>query len=429
MSFDIILTIFLVALNGFFVAAEFAIVKVRSTQLAGLKNVPANIAGAARAVTTHLDSYLAATQLGITLASLGLGWVGEDVMTRLILKVMGWLNLSIAEKTAHNIAIPIAFAVITILHIVFGELAPKSFAIRKAVKTTIFVALPLRIFYFIFKPFIWVLNSFANMLLRVLGIPPAGEHEIHSEEELKLIITESEEGGAIEESERALLQNVFSFDESRVKKIMRQRKDIVALNASWPSEKFIEEALKEGYTRYPVYRDNIDEIIGIVNMKDIAQALGTQRAINVGAIIRPAVLVPESMKINDLLRKLQKEKRQMAIVTSEFGDTAGLLTMEDILEELVGEIQDEHDAEVPTVQEQPDGSFIVNAHALINNINPFLPEPFKQSEHYETLSGLIIDQSVQALAPGKKIRISNYEIEILKTYRNTVELVRLNYVG
>lgn len=429
MTFDILLTIFLVALNGFFVAAEFAIVKVRTTQLAGLKNVPAKVSEAARAVTTHLDKYLAATQLGITLASLGLGWIGEEVFTRIVLGFMGWLNLSITEKTAHHIAIPVAFAVITILHIVFGELTPKSIAIRKAVKTTVFVALPLRMFYLIFRPFIWLLNGFAGIILRMMSVATAGEQEIHTEDELKLIITESEEGGAIQESERALLQNVFSFDESRVKKIMKQRKDIVGLNAEWPTEKFIDEALNEGYTRYPVYRESIDNIIGIVNSKDITQALRGKTTFPVSEVVRPVIIIPESMKIKDLLRKLQKDKQQMAIVTGELGDTSGLVTMEDILEELVGEIQDEHDMETLTVEEQPDGSFVVNAHALINNINPFLPVNFRQSEHYETLSGLIITELECVPAEGEKFTLFGYGFEVLKTFRNTVEKVKLTYLG
>ena len=211
MTLDVIITLALVLLNGFFVAAEFAIVKVRSSQIALEKG---NLSkSAAENIINNLDGYLAATQLGITLASLGLGWVGEDVMSEIILRTMSALGLTLSESLAHSISLPIAFAILTILHIVFGELAPKSLAIRYPASTTLKISLALRVFYMIFKPFIWLLNGFANMILRLFGVKPISEQELHSEEELRLIIAESEEGGAIEPEERELIKNVFDFDD------------------------------------------------------------------------------------------------------------------------------------------------------------------------------------------------------------------------
>jgi len=221
MSLDIFLTLFLVFLNGFFVAAEFAIVKVRSSQIALQKGGLAK--KSAQLIIDNLDGFLAATQLGITLASLGLGWIGEDVVSRLILNLMGALGLEMTEDMAHRIAMPIAFAVLTVLHIVFGELAPKSLAIRYPAAVSMSISLPLRLFYVVFRPFIWFLNGLANTMLKMIGIKPVSEVEIHSEDELKLIIAESEEGGAIEASERELIQNVFDFDDRVVRQVMIPR--------------------------------------------------------------------------------------------------------------------------------------------------------------------------------------------------------------
>ncbi|HTE29423.1 MAG TPA: hemolysin family protein, partial [Chryseolinea sp.] len=227
MTFDVILTFFLVALNGFFVAAEFAIVKVRSSQIALEKG---NFSKrAAVNIINNLDGYLAATQLGITLASLGLGWVGEDVMSRIILGAIHTLGFQMSESMAHSIALPVAFAFLTILHIVFGELAPKSLAIRYPTTTTLSISVALRVFYYTFRPFIWLLNNFANLVLKMFGVKPISEQEIHSEDELKLIIAESEEGGAIEPNERELIQNVFEFDDRVVRQVMVPRVKISGL--------------------------------------------------------------------------------------------------------------------------------------------------------------------------------------------------------
>lgn len=429
MTVQILLTIFLVLLNGFFVAAEFAIVKVRSTQVTALKG-PKNVLTAARAVTNNLDGYLAATQLGITLASLGLGWVGEEVMTHIILNAVNALGLQLDEHMAHKISVPIAFAAITVLHIVFGELAPKSIAIRKAPGTTLIVALPLRIFYFVFKPFIWVLNSLANVILRIIGIPPMKEAEIHSEEELKLIISESQEGGAIEETERELIHNVFDFDDRRVKEILRHRKDIVCLKFESTFEELYDTAITDGYSRYPVCQNNsIDELVGVLYTKDLVRANHEKRTSSVKDLLRPIFYVPESMKIKDLLRNFQSKRQQLAIVTNEFGDTVGLVSMEDILEELVGDIQDEHDQEQPIVVAQENDTFLVNAHEHIQDINKHLPHALPESEEYETLAGLIAYQYGSIPTEGEVFHYEGYEITIKKMFKSSVEKAILRWMS
>ncbi|MCW3466571.1 hemolysin family protein [Chitinophaga nivalis] len=429
MLWQLFWTIVLVLLNGFFVAAEFAIVKVRSSQINSKGSTSSKRAtAAAKRILGNLDGYLAATQLGITLASLGLGWVGESVMTAIVLKVMGNLGISISVAATHWIAVAIAFTIITILHIVFGELAPKSFAIRKPLPTTLAVAIPMRVLFVIFRPFIWMLNGFANSILRLIGITPAGESEIHSEEELKLIISESQEGGAIEETERELIQNVFEFDDSRVKEILTHRKDISALDINLPLEQLIDQVLADGYSRYPVYHGSLDELKGVIYTKDLMRGVHDKSLQHISDILKPVFYVPDSMKIKDLLRTFQLQRLQMAVVTNEFGDTEGIVTMEDILEELVGDIQDEHDHETPIVEQKDDNTYLVSAHEYLADINELLPYPLPESEHYETLSGLINYIHGNIPREGEVLVIEDYEVLILKMFRSSVEKARLKLI-
>jgi CBS domain containing-hemolysin-like protein len=429
MAFDIVLTLFLVFLNGFFVAAEFAIVKVRSSQIDIRTNVNKTVSAAAKNVINHLDAYLAATQLGITLASLGLGWVGEEVTTELLIRAFNAFNLNLSEATAHNLAVPFAFATITVLHIVFGELAPKSMAIRYPASITFGVALPLRIFYFVFRPFIWLLNGFANFLLRIVGVKGIHGNEIHSEEELKMIITESEEGGAIEQTEREMIQNVFDFDDRRVWDILNPRKNISAISSDMTVPEMIEYAVQEGYSRYPVYEGDIDNIKGVIYAKDLMKIMASGNTSQpITPLIRNTYFIPESKKIKDVLRDLQRRHLQMAIVTNEVGEVSGIVTMEDILEELVGEIQDEYDNEKPYVEKTSETTFWVNAHYKVSDINKYIPFRFEENEHYDTLSGLIAYLHPTEIREGSKIKIGRYEITILKMYRNSAEAVELKIV-
>ncbi|MFZ2905701.1 MAG: hemolysin family protein [Cyclobacteriaceae bacterium] len=423
MAFDVLLTIFLVLLNGFFVAAEFAIVKVRSSQIALEKG---NFSKkTAIKIIDNLDGYLAATQLGITLASLGLGWVGEDVMSRIILNAMHNVGYEMSETVAHAIALPIAFVILTILHIVFGELAPKSLAIRYPTSTTLKVSVPLRIFYVVFRPFIWLLNGMANTFLRMFGIKPISEQEIHSEDELKLIIAESEEGGAIEPSERELIQNVFDFDDRVVRQVMVPRMRISAIKAEITIREAMDIVLKEGYSRYPVYEHSLDEIVGIVFAKDIVRAyVGENSQKNLKDVMRPVHYVPETKPIDSLLRELQKKKILMAIVVSEFGGTIGLVTLEDILEELVGDIQDEHDHEAQIVTAVDKWVYQVVAQSPLHDINKHLDVPFPESEEYETLAGLITHHRA-TLKENDEFTLFRYKIKILKINKTIPELVEV----
>lgn len=427
----LVLTIFLVLLNGFFVAAEFAIVKVRASQIEVHKGIKSSSTNAAKTIVTHLDSYLAATQLGITLASLGLGWVGESSLTPVILHIFELFGFSGPEydTIAHNLSFPIAFVIITILHIVFGELAPKSLAIQYPTKTTFTVAWPLRIFYVIFNPVIWVMNGLANVILRSMGITPVHGGDIHTEEELKMIITESQEGGAIEETERELIQNVFDFDDRRVINVYTLKKNVSSLDVHTPIKEVVDFCISEGYSRYPVYDENKENILGLLYTKDLFREY-TKNGENfdIRDILREPIFVSETTLIKNLLKKFQLEHSQVALVTNEVGEFSGLVTLEDILEELVGEIQDEYDNEEPIVNHIAEGIFIVNSHENISDINRLLPFPFEESEHYDTLAGLISELNSASefdLQEGDVIDLYQYTGTVLKMYRNSVESIQL----
>jgi CBS domain containing-hemolysin-like protein len=320
MILDIFITIFLVLLNGFFVAAEFAIVKVRASQVELKAKTGNQTAKIAKNILANLDAYLSATQLGITLASLGLGWIGESVVTEIIIQSMNLFGFEITLELAHQIALPIAFLLITILHIVFGELAPKSIAIQRPVTTTFAIAIPLNVFYYLFRPFIWVLNGFANVILKKIGISPIHGHEVHTSEELQLLLDQGKESGALDSSEHELIKNVFDFNDRTVKKIMIPRTSIVAIDIDSDYKEFVNFVINEGYTRLPVYRNTIDDIIGYIHVKDLLVKELKDQKIRLSDLIRPVYFIPESKKIADLLSEMKNKRNpNMAIVLDEFG--------------------------------------------------------------------------------------------------------------
>lgn len=424
MTFDLFITLVLIFLNGFFVAAEFALVKVRASQLDIKVQKGSSRAKLAKTLLEKLDAYLSATQLGITLASLALGAVGEEVISHFVeiaFTKFGWTPSGVA---IHSISLPIALTLLTILHVTLGEQIPKMIGIKYSMQTTLAIAWPMRVFYFIFSPFIWFLNKSSNLVLRLVGIKKVGEEEVHTEEELRLILTESEEGGAIKPSENELIQNVFDFDDRIVKQIMVPQNRVVALDVELGKNEITKMVIEEGFSRIPIYLGDIDHVIGIVHSKDLLKALIENKFKSLKEIMRPANFVPESMKINDLLREFQKNHAQMAIVTNEFGATAGIITMEDIIEELVGEIQDEHDEEKPNVEKKSDTEFIVNAQTTITDVNESLPIALPANPHYETVSGYINFIFGRIPATNDKRFKDGYEIVILKRSRQSVESVK-----
>ncbi len=426
MTIDVILTILLILVNGIFVCAEFAIVKVRASQLELKINQGSNRAKLAKhIVVDNLDKYIAATQTGITLASLGLGYVGEDVMTQFMMKIATAFDMQVNPETVNKIATPVGFIFITMLHIIFGEQMPKMVGIKFSLASAIALAWPMRIFYFIFGPLIWLLHKISNGLLRLIGIKAAADDDVHSEEELRMILTESEEGGAIKPSEHELIQNVFDFDDRLVKQIMVPQGRIIAINVEVGKENITRQVIDEGYSRLPVYLGDIDNVIGVLHSKDLLKAVIENRFISVRDIMRPAHFIPESMRVNDLLRDFQKLHIGMAIVTNEYGATAGLVSMEDIIEELVGEIQDEHDDEKPMVEKKSDTEFIVKAQSNIVDVNDSLPIAIPINPHYETVSGWVNFVFGRIAAVNERKTYEGYEITILSRKKQAIETVKL----
>lgn len=428
MGFQIFLTFFLVFLNGFFVAAEFAIVKVRASQIEIKVKSGSPVAKVAKHIIHHLDNYLAATQLGITLASLGLGWVGEKVMEQIIHNVLTTFGVS-ASLTASFSATGapiIAFVIITILHIVFGELAPKSLAIQRPVGIAMGISFPLHVFYLIFRPFIWLLNTLANLILKVFGVSSIdGREAHHSSEELQYLLEQGKESGALDTTEHELIKNVFDFNERVVKNIMVPRTKISAIELDTNQQELLENLVKEGYSRVPVFDETIDKIVGIVHAKDILPLLAAKQELILKDIIRKPYFIPETKKINDLLSELQLKRIQIAIVLDEFGGTAGMVTLEDIVEELVGEIQDEYDEEKPIVEKVSDNEFIVTASASIYDVNEYLPHDLPEDADYDTIAGLVSDVFGKIPEVGDRKDYFGYAFTILKKTEQNIESVKM----
>ena len=424
MLLDIIITISLVLLNAFFVAAEFAIVKVRYSQIQIKAEQGNKFAKTSQHIIKHLDTYLSATQLGITLASLGLGWIGEPIVANIITKTLSLFNLTLAPETVHALALPTAFVLITMLHIIFGELAPKSIAIRKPEATALFISYPLNLFYKIFQPFIWLMNAISNLFLKLIGIEPAGEHDIHSTDELQLLVKQSKEGGALEEENYEIIKNAFDFTDHTVKQIMVPRQQVFGLDIDLPKNEIIDKILEYGYSRIPVYQDSIDNIIGIAYAKDVLKGHYRNPDFNLKELLHQTFYVIETKRISDILEEFQKRHLHIAIVIDEFGGTEGLITLEDILEELVGEIQDEDDDERPIVEKKDEKTFIIQSTHPLIDINEHIPHPFTISENYNTLSGLMLYNFNRIPKLNDKITIEGFELTVVKIQHRTIQVVQ-----
>ncbi len=422
---DLFFTFFLVFLNGFFVAAEFAIVKVRSSQIE--TNGHKFVATIAKNILSNIEGYLAATQLGITLASLALGVVGEETFSRIIIDFIHNNQLNVSEEAAHKIAITFAFASITFLHIVFGELVPKSMGIRYPYKTTIFVSPILKFFRTLFYPIIIVLNTVANFILKLFGMNPVDDSEIHSEEELKLIIAESAEGGAIDNNERDLIHNVFDFDNKLVREIFKHNIKVVGIPADTEINEAVKLVLEEGYSRYPVFQDSLENIVGMLHSRDLLKNIIEKNNVTVKSLMRKVEFIPENWRVIDLLKKFQEKKTEFAVVVDELGSTIGIVTLEDVLEELVGDIQDEHDHEIAIVEILELNKYKVYAQNSIDDINDLMPFNFPTDEDYETLSGLITKLNKDIIKVGDVISTDLYEIRVIKMFRTSPEIVEITF--
>jgi CBS domain containing-hemolysin-like protein len=382
----------LVLANGFFVAAEFSLVSVRNTRIAELVAQGNASAAAVQKAIQNPDRVIAATQLGITLASLGLGWIGEPALAHLLAPVVELFPGTIQSGVSHSISAGLAFAMITFLHVVIGELAPKSIALQNPEKTSLVVAGPTLWTEQIFKPAIWLLNGAGNLLLRLVGVESASGHELlHSVEELKMLVTASAEGGVVETDEREMLHAVFDFGELLVRQVMIPRTEVIAVEADLPLEEITSLVTQSTYTKFPVYDDDLDNILGIVHVKDLLRAMqqpGWEK-LTARSLARDPIYVPETIPVSSLLQHFRADRQHIAIVLDEFGGTAGLVTLEDLLEEIVGEVSDPFDNNAPEIQTLPDGTVLIDGLALIEEVNARLGLGL-QDPYYDTIAGYML---------------------------------------
>jgi CBS domain containing-hemolysin-like protein len=425
---NLIVIAILIAFTAFFVSFEFAIVKIRSTRIDQLVAEGNKKAIAAKKIVSNLDEYLSACQLGITVTALGLGWLGEPTVEHMLHPLFTKLN--IAESAAGILSFIIAFASVTFIHVVVGELAPKTIAINKAEAVTLIFAKPMIIFYKLMYPFIKVLNGSARVIVGIFGLKPASEHEeAHSEEELQLIISESYKSGEINQSEYKYVNNIFEFDDRIAKEIMVPRTEIVVFDRSQTLAECLEIVKVENYTRYPVIDGEKDNIVGMLNMKEVLTDYISGKNLDtpIDEYTRPVIQVIESIAIHDLLVKMQKDRVHMAILMDEYGGTAGLVTVEDILEEIVGEIRDEFDEdEVPEINKISEHKTVVDGKVLIDEVNDLFGLDI-QEEEMDTIGGWVLSEKMDVVE-GDKLQYGDYEFKVLEVdgyHIKSLEIVKL----
>ena len=382
----------LVGLNGFFVNAEFSIVKVRETRIQELIRRGNKRANTVLKLIDNMDEYLSATQLGITLASLGLGWIGEPAFAKLFEPALHSMGLDNPVLT-HTLAGGAAFLLITFLHIVLGELAPKSVAIQQPERSSLWTAAPLVFFYRVSYPLIWVLNGTATRFLRMVGIQPTSETELaHSEEELRILLSRSSEHGLIDRNKKRLLMKVFSFAQRTVRQVMVPSVEVKYLDVRKSLEENLELARQQKHTRFPLCEGTLDRVLGLIHVKDLFwhyKMLGP--VLDLKTLKRQTLFVPENQRIDSLLAEFRSSRIHMAIVVDEFGSAVGIVTLEDVLEELVGEIQDEFDLETPPImiREGEGGTYLVNGRALVEEVEEALDLQLEDAEN-DTVAGHVM---------------------------------------
>jgi CBS domain containing-hemolysin-like protein len=426
--FEIILVFLIVLANAFFVAAEFAIVKVRSSEIQPLVDKQNKRAKIAMRLITHLDEFLSATQVGITMTSLGLGWIGEPVTVKILEPVFQMLAIT-NPHTIHTIAVIVGFTFLTFLHITIGEQAPKFVVLKHSKSSVLFLSFPLYLFSLVFKPVIWILNKSSNLILSSIGIKSVSESErFHTEEELRLLIAEGKQSGAIDSTEHQLIEKIFEFNDKIAREIMIPRNHMIALNIEDSREKIFQTVIEEGFSRIPVYKDTIDNIIGIVYTKDLISAAEHRELITLTDIIRPATFVSATKQIGNLLKELQKKKVHLAIVVDEYGGVEGLVTIEDIIEEIVGEIQDEYDIDSQEVIPEKSGMYLVNPIISIENFNEKFKTKIPEDPDYQTLNGFL--QKLTGHIPDIYERIDYKGISFIVTKKtgNRILQVRMQKI-
>jgi len=405
--------LFLVVLNGFFVASEFAFVRVRSTSVEQLVEEGRAGSAALQDVMEKLDDYLAATQLGITIASLGLGWIGEPAVAALIEPV---LESVLPASLIHLVAFAIGFGTITFLHVVFGELAPKTIAIADAERVSLFLAPPMKASYYVLYPGIVVFNGAANAFTRVLGVPPASEtDETMEEREIRRVLARSGEEGHVETAEVDMIERVFDLDDTVVREVMVPGPDVVSVPTDMSVAELRKTVLDAGHTRYPVVAaDDADRVVGFVDAKDVLRALDSEPgSTTAGDLARELVVVPETTAIDDLLLQFRDDQRQMAAVIDEWGAFEGIATVEDVVEAIVGDLRDGFDADdrEHSIRRRDDGTYDADGSVALSVVNEALGTDL-EGDGFETLGGLVLDRLGRAPAAGDAVRAAGFSLEV-----------------
>jgi CBS domain containing-hemolysin-like protein len=401
--------------NGFFVAAEFSLVSVRRTRVTELVSQGNRGAKWVQRAIENPDKVIAATQLGITISSLALGWIGEPALAHLINPIIAWIPASIRSGASHSISAAIAFTLITFLHVVVGELAPKSIALQNPEATSLAVSRPTLWTQAIFKPVIWLLNGAGRLLLRVFGVPLAsGTQMTHSVEELKMLVTASTEGGVVEEDEREMLHAIFDIGDLLVRQVMVPRTEIVAVEADTRLKEVVDIAIQSLYTKFPVYEDNLDQIVGVLHIKEVLRKINDadDEGCTARQLAREPFFVPEAIPAIDLLRQLRSRRQHLAIVLDEYGGTAGLVTLEDLLEEIVGEVSDQFDVDEPEIQTLPDGTALIDGFALIEEVNEELQLTLNDP-HYDTIAGYILGRLGRIARQGDVVESEGVRLRVV----------------
>jgi len=412
-SVEALLIVALLLLNAFFVLAEFALVRVRSTRLEELIQQQNWSARIAKQAQQHIDAYLNTVQVGITLASIGLGWVAEPWAAKQLQPVLTLLGIT-SPRSVHVTAFIIGYLSITFLHVVLGEMVPKSVAIRRTEPAALWTAPPLNLFHRLLYPLTWLMTRCSELVLRALRIPPASPEEAYSQEELRLLLASSRRSGALKDTEAELMEHVFSFGDKRAKDIMVPRVDMVYLSTTWSLEENLRIAEQYGFTRFPLCEGDPDKVIGIVHVKDLYRA--RQHGIDsLRHIARDCLIVPESKPTDELLREFQKQKMHMAIVVDEYGGTSGLVTIEDVIEEIVGEIYDEFEPIQPRIQKVGDNRYLVEANVELDELASQLAvEISEEDSAFETVAGYVMGKLTSLPRVGDRVPFGDYEIQVVE---------------
>jgi CBS domain containing-hemolysin-like protein len=420
----------LVFLNGFFVASEFAYVRVRSTAVETLVEEGRPGAATLQEAVGNLDDYLAVTQLGITISSLGLGWIGEPAVAALIEPVLAPI---VGPNLIHLVAFAIGFGTITFLHVVFGELAPKTIAIAQAERVSLFVAAPMKFFYYVFRPGIYVFNGTANYFTRLIGVPPASEtDETLTEEEILTVLTRSGTEGHIDSEEVEMIEQIFDLDDLSVREIMIPRPDVASVPADMSLAELRSTVIAEGHTRYPVVEaDEPDQIVGFVDVKVVlrAEEFDAERAdsMTAGDLAREIQIIPETGQLTDLLARFQREQRQMAAIIDEWGAFEGIVTVEDVIEVVLGDLRDDFDMvdDEPQISQREDGSYVADGGLTISTVNETLGTSFETAE-FGTIGGLVLDRLGRAPEARDQVDVDGHRLTVEAVDGTRITTVRID---